>query len=102
MSDTTLDVRVEDHPEAKRFEAHADGELLGFMEYIPLTRTVIATHTEVFEQYEGRGVGSQLVAGALDQLRADGRVVQPQCPYVAAFLRRHDEYADVVDPDNPY
>ena len=102
MSDTTTEVRVTDNPEAKRFEAHAGDELLGVIEYIPLPGKVIATHTEVSEEYEGQGVGSRLVAGALDLLRDDGRLVQPMCSYVAAFLRKHDEYADVVDPDSPH
>ena len=102
MSETELDVRVTDNADAKRFEARAEGELLGFLEYIPLPGKVIATHTEVFEQYEGRGVASRLVAAALDQLRDDGKLVQPQCAYVAAFLRKHDEYADLVDPSTPH
>ena len=102
MPDTTMDVRVTDHPEAKRFEAHAGEELLGVVEYIPLPGKVIATHTEVAEEYEGRGVGSRLVAGMLDLLRDEGRLVQPMCPYVAAFLRKHDEYGDVVDRETPH
>jgi uncharacterized protein len=102
MSQTDLDLTVVDNPDAKRFEARAGDDLLGVIEYIPLPGKVIATHTEVFEQYEGKGVGSRLVAGALDLLRADDRVVQPQCAYVRHFLAEHDEYADVVDPDSPY
>ena len=97
-----VDLRVSDNPPAKRFEAHAGDELVGYIDYIPLPGKVIATHTEVFEQYEGRGVGSKMVAAALEQLRSDGRRIQPLCPYVAAFLRDHDEYADVVDPDTPH
>jgi uncharacterized protein len=102
MSETDLDVHVTDNPEAKRFEAHADGDLLGVVEYIPLPGKIIATHTEVGEQYEGRGVGSRLVAGMLEQLRADGRQVQPLCAYVASYLRRHDEYRDVIDGSTPH
>jgi uncharacterized protein len=102
MSQATLDISVVDNPKAKRFEAHADGDLLGVIDYIPLDGKVIATHTEVRERYEGRGIASQLVEGALAQLRADGRFVQPQCSYVRRFLAEHPEYGDVVDPDSPY
>lgn len=99
---TATSVQVVDNPERKRFEGFVGDELVGVIEYIPLQGKVVATHTEVEPAHEGKGIGSALVAGALDLLRADGRLVQPMCPYVAAFLRRHDEYADVVDPDTPH
>lgn len=94
-------VRVAENAEKKRFEAWVDGELAGVAEYIPLPGKVIMTHTEVDEAYEGKGVGSRLVAGALDRLRTDHRVVQPLCPYVAAYIRKHPEYADLVDATTP-
>jgi predicted GNAT family acetyltransferase len=52
---------------------------------------------------EGSGVGSALVAGALDDIRSRGLRVVPLCPFVAAFIRRHSEYADLVarDPATP-
>ena len=96
------DVQVTDNSEAERFEARVDGELAGVLQYIPLPGKVIATHTEVAPEFEGRGVGSTLVATALEQLRADGRLVQPMCPFVTEFLRRHREYDDVVDPTTPH
>lgn len=96
------DVRVAENAEARRFEAYVSDELAGVLEYIPLAGKIIATHTEVGESFEGRGVGSRLVSATLDQLRADGRVVQPLCPYVTAYLRKHPEYADVVDQSTPH
>lgn len=96
------DVRVVENPEAKRFEAYLGEQLAGVLEYIPLQGKIIATHTEIDEALEGRGVGSQLVAGTLDQLRGDGRHVQPLCPYVTAYLRKHPEYDDVVDQTTPH
>ena len=94
-------VTVSDRPEAKRFVAHADGELVGYIEYIPLPGKIIATHTEVLEQYQGQGMGSEIIAGMVAQLRADGRLLQPLCPYVTAWLRRHPNESDVVDPASP-
>ena len=99
---TTPTVMVSDHPEAQRFEAHADGELVGYIEYIPLPGKIIATHTEVFEQHEGKGIGSALVRNMVAQLRADGRLLQPMCPYVASWLRRHPDETDVVDATTPH
>ena len=105
MADRTsppVSADVTDNPEAKRFEIHVDGDLAGVMEYIPLPGKIIATHTEVYPEFEGKGVGSTLVAEALGQLRADSRKIQPLCPYVAAYLRRHPDYDDVVDATTPH
>ena len=49
--------------------------------------------------FEGHGVGSRLVQGALDDLRARGLAVVPLCPFVAGFIDRHPEYADLVTTD---
>lgn len=57
-------------------------------------------HTDIDPGYEGRGLGSKLVAGALDDLRRRGLGVVPLCPFVAAYLRRHPEQADLVVPDS--
>jgi uncharacterized protein len=93
------DVRVEDNPDRTRFEAYLDGELAAFVAYTAGSDPVELTHTETLEAYQGMGVASRLVAGALEQLRAAGRQVQPSCPYVASFLRNHPEYADVTQRD---
>ena len=53
-------------------------------------------HTEVPPAAEGQGVGSALVRGALDDVRASGGAVVPQCPFVAHFVEAHPAYADLV------
>ncbi len=44
----------------------------------------------------GKGVGSKLVQGALDQVRAAGLKLIPQCPFVKAWIDKHPDYADLV------
>jgi predicted GNAT family acetyltransferase len=53
-------------------------------------------HTEIEPAFEGEGFGSALVSGALDDVRARGKRVRPLCPFVAAYVKRHPEYADLV------
>jgi uncharacterized protein len=36
------------------------------------------------------------VADALDDIRSRGLQVVPLCPFVAAYIRRHPEYEDLV------
>ena len=56
-------------------------------------------HTEVDEALEGRGLGSRLVATALDDARREGLEVVPLCPFVARFIDRNPEYQDLLAAD---
>ena len=53
----------------------------------------IFTHTEVPPAEEGKGVGTRLVQAALDDTRHRGFKIVPVCSFVAAFVRRHPDYA---------
>ncbi|MFC7573610.1 GNAT family N-acetyltransferase [Klenkia terrae] len=44
------------------------------------------------------GLGGTLVRAALDDVRAAGGTVVPQCPFVAGWIARHPEYRDLVEP----
>jgi uncharacterized protein len=57
---------------------------------------VLFTHTEVDTRYEGRGVGSALARAALDDVRRQGKLVIAQCPFIAGYIQRHPEYADLA------
>ena len=94
-----MDIEVVDVQGLHRFEARtADGSVAGYSAYRLDGARVIFTHTEVDEEYEGMGVGSELVRGALDQLRNRGRSVRPDCPFVRAWIDRHPAYGVLVTP----
>jgi predicted GNAT family acetyltransferase len=97
MAASDAQVRVEDNPQAQQFEAHV-GQYLAVAEYERHGSTIIFTHTEVPEPIEGHGIASQLARTALEQARAEGLIVIPRCPYIAAYIRRHPEYAALVPP----
>ena len=86
-----MDVDVADSPELKRYEARIGEELAGFAEYQITDEIVVMTHTEVFDAFEGKGIGSALVRGALDDVRGKGLSVLPLCPFVGRFIDRHSE-----------
>lgn len=92
------DASVTDNAERERYEIHVDGSLAGFAEYRGHTDTRTFTHTEVDERYEGQGIGSTLVRGALEDTREKGLHAIPMCPFVRAYLGRHPEYVDLVEP----
>ncbi|MBK8446817.1 MAG: N-acetyltransferase [Micropruina sp.] len=82
-----------------RFEIFVDDALAGFAHYHLSNGVATFDHTEVKPEFNGRGLGTTLVAGALDQVRATGAWrVRPVCPFVVTFIKRHPEYADLVVP----
>lgn len=93
----TVDVVRDDG--ALQYEATADGEPAGSIRFARDDRVVTMLHTEVEPRFEGAGVGSQLVRQALDDVRARGERVRPLCPFVAAVIRQHPEYRDLVASD---
>jgi predicted GNAT family acetyltransferase len=93
------DVLTSHNPAEHRYEAHVDGELAGFAAYELTDALVIFTHTEVDSKFEGKGVGSALARFALDDVRAaGGRRVLPLCPFIKGWIRKHPDYADLVNP----
>jgi uncharacterized protein len=91
-----VEVLVRDEPELNRYEARVGQELAGFADYHRQPGLVTVLHTEIDPAFEGRGVGSTLVRGLLDDIRRQEAKVLPVCPFVTSFLQRHPEYRDLV------
>jgi predicted GNAT family acetyltransferase len=89
-------IEVHDVPGEKHFAAVVDGVPAGRVEYLRTAGLIAFTHTEVDPAFEGKGVGSALARAVLDQAREWGLPVLPQCPFIASYIARHPEYADVV------
>lgn len=78
-----------------RFELEQDGHT-AYIEYTLTGKILALLHTEVPEALRGRGVASELTKSALEYARDHGMKVDVVCPLVAEFLRRHQEYADLI------
>lgn len=86
---------VRNNTDENRYELSVDGHLAAT--YYRIADEVITfVHTEVPDALAGRGVGSTLIKGALDQVRAAGLKVVPQCPFVRAYIEKHPDYADLL------
>jgi predicted GNAT family acetyltransferase len=90
------EVHVRDNPDAQRYELVVDGDVAGEIRYRLRPDAVALIHTEVSPALEGRGLGGQLVEGALEDLRSRGLQVVPICPFVRSYIQRHPEYGDLV------
>ena len=78
-----------------RFELTVDGHLAAA--YYKTDGNVITfEHTEVPTELGGKGIGSKLVQGALDQIRAEGRRIAVECPFVKGWIAKHPEYNDLL------
>jgi hypothetical protein len=90
------DAVVADNPDAGRYELRLGDRLIGVAAYRRRPGRVAITHTEVKEACSGRGFGSMLARAALDDARARGERVVPLCPFIADYIERHPQYADLV------
>ncbi len=87
--------QVRDNTALHRFELEVDG-VTAFSVYTRKGGVVTFVHTEVPEALSGKGVGSRLARGALDMVRARGEKVIAQCPFIAAFIKKHAAYQDLL------
>ena len=90
-------IGVARHDGALQYEIEVNGTPAGLIRFTRDDEVITLVHTEVDPQFEGEGIGSALVQRALDDIRARGERVVPLCPFVAAYIRRHPEYEDLVD-----
>lgn len=87
---------VENNEATQRFEIKLENGT-AFSQYVKRGADVYNVyHTEVPPQFAGQGVGSALVKGLLEYIRAHGQQIIPTCPFVTAYLRRHPEYQELV------
>ena len=91
-----MEPTVQDVPESSRYEIRDGDRVLGIAAYQRRGEQVLFTHTEVDPDAGESGLGSRLVRGALDDVRAAGGRVVPLCPFVKGWINRHPEYADLV------
>jgi predicted GNAT family acetyltransferase len=93
----TKDPEVHDHPSRMRYEITFDGALAGYALYSRRGHTVTFTHTEIDPSTEGHGLGGRLAKAALDDVRSRSLRVVAQCPFIASYIERHPDYADLLD-----
>jgi len=91
-------IEVSDNQAGNRFEAHVGGKT-AFLVYRRMPGRLVLVHTEVPTGFEGHGIGSKLVRAGIEFARGQGLMVAPVCPFVIDYIRRHQEYVDLVHPD---
>jgi uncharacterized protein len=78
------------------FAIAVDGKEVGKAEFLDRGEKRVFTHTEVDDAYEGRGLATILIGEALQETKDAGLRIKAVCPMVAAYLKKHEEYQDLV------
>jgi uncharacterized protein len=95
------DIAIRDNAESQTYDAMMDGEIVGTLVYELEGPRIVITHTAVQARFQHRGIATELIAAALNDIRAKGKKVTILCPIVDEFLQIHPEYADLVDAEHP-
>lgn len=91
-----MDGEVVENPKEHRFELALDDGDEALAYYRLDGDRVVLTHTEVPQQYAGRGIGSKLAQGVFDILRQTGRKIVVKCPFLKVWAARHPSYNDII------
>jgi uncharacterized protein len=94
MSEEPL--RITHNEDEGRYELFLGSQLVSIAEYQRRGDRLVFDHTETNMRFRGRGLAEQLIRAALDDVRANGLSVVPQCWFVADFVDGHPEYRDLV------
>jgi hypothetical protein len=83
--------------DTNRYIIERDGVYAGFSQVVPRGEQVVFLHTVIDEKFEGHGMGSRLIAASLDDVTAKGKRIVAVCPFVTAYLAKHQEWEPLRD-----
>ena len=87
---------ISNNKQESRFETTVDGHVAYAAYELEEPNSIVFSHTIVPDEIAGQGVAGNLVKHALDHARKEKLTVVPQCAYVAAYIKRHPEYEELV------
>lgn len=90
---------VKNNEAESQFEWTAGGQI-AVLTYRLEPGSIVFLHTGVPERLQGHGIAGKLAAAGLQFARQKGWTVIPLCPFVAGYLKRHQEYLDLVQKEH--
>lgn len=87
---------VTNNEKQMQFEIATNGEVAS-LEYRFYKKDIALMHTSVPDTLNGKGIASALAHYALEWAKEHKKQVMVYCPFVAAFIKRHPEYDELVD-----
>jgi len=99
VNQVDLDALKITHNKAEnRFEVWIDGNL-SKLDYIQDGKNFVITHVGVHPDQRGQGVAGRIVEVSLTYAKENALRVIPMCSYAAAYMRRHPEYANLMNQE---
>lgn len=86
-------------PQLHRYEIYVGDKLAGFTQYSDHGDVRVFTHTAIDDAFQGQGLASKVVAGALAHVRESGMRLAATCPVVLRYLEKHHEFDDILATD---
>ena len=83
------------NPNENRFEIWIEGQL-SKLDYAQRGSTIIMTHVGVPHEFRGLGIAGKITEAGLEYAKEKNLRVIPMCSYVAAYIRRHPQYAELM------
>ena len=100
-ADADAEIEVHRLDDRHVYSATIGGREVANVRYDEADGRVVVITTNVVPEFRGRGIATELIADALDDIRERGRRVTVLCPVVAAFMEGNPQYADLIDPEHP-
>jgi predicted GNAT family acetyltransferase len=88
-------------PADGKYTVAVDGQTVGLAAFADRDNQRVFYHTEVDEEFGGRGLASIVIGEGLRATRTEGKRVVPVCPTVADFIKKHPEFNDIADKATP-
>lgn len=95
MSSTDSAPIVTNNKEEHRYQVKIDDQI-AVLTYKEEEGRIIFLHTGVPPALEGHGIANKLAFFALEEARTQHLTVIPSCPFVASYIRRHQEYLPLL------
>jgi predicted GNAT family acetyltransferase len=100
-ADSEVEIAVHRLDDRHVYSATLEDREVASLRYTEEDDRVVVLTTSVIPEFRGRGIATDLIALALDDIREWGKRLTVQCPVVAAFIAGNPQYADLADPAHP-
>ena len=91
-----MEEKIIHEKENTRFVIYVD-KYEAFVEYNSVEGKLNLYHTYTDPELRGKGLAAQVVRAALEFAKENNLKVVPTCSYVQTFIKRNDEYEELVD-----
>jgi hypothetical protein len=92
-----MEYDVKLNEEDGQFEVALNGEkaTIGFI-LIPEEERIVFTHTEVPDEYSGKGIASLMAGHALDYARKENLRVSSMCSFIDSYIQKNPEHQKLL------